>query len=46
MIVAVTGVVPVFIAANEAILPVPLAARPMDGVVLIQLYTVPVTTPL
>ena len=33
-------------AANEAILPVPLAARPMDGVLLVQLYTVPAVAPV
>ena len=46
MIVAVTGLVPVLIAANVAILPVPLAARPMDGVLLVQLYTVPAVAPV
>ena len=46
MIVAVTGVVPVLIALNEAMLPVPLAASPIEVVLLVQLYTVPVTAPL
>jgi hypothetical protein len=46
VIVATTGVVPVFTAVNEAIAPVPLATRPIDGVLLVQLYTVPVTAPL
>lgn len=40
MIVAVTGVVPVLTAANAAMLPVPLAASPIDGVSLVQLYVV------
>ena len=34
------------IAVNAAILPVPLAARPIDVVLLVQLNTVPVTAPL
>ena len=33
--VAVSMVVPAFIAVNEAIFPIPLAARPMDGVLLV-----------
>jgi hypothetical protein len=45
VIVATTGVVPVFTAVNEAISPVPLAARPIDGVLLVQLYVVPATAP-
>jgi len=36
VIVAVTGLVPVFTAVNEAILPLPLAAKPMPGVSLVQ----------
>ena len=44
--VAVTGAVPVLIALKEAMLPVPLAARPIDVVLLVQLYTVPGTAPL
>src|SRR5919112_1724492 len=36
--VAVTGAVPVLTAAKEAILPEPLAARPMEGVLFVQLY--------
>src|ERR1700733_3722218 len=35
--VAVTGLPPVFTALKAAILPVPLAAKPMDGVLLVQL---------
>ena len=46
VIVAVTGVTPVLTAANEAMLPVPLAAKPMDVVLFVQLYTVPATAPL
>ena len=37
VIVAVTGVLPLFCAMNGAILPVPFAARPMVGVSLVQL---------
>ena len=35
--VAVTGAVVVFVAVKEAILPVPLPAKPMEGVLFIQL---------
>ena len=47
--VAVTGAVPVLMAVKLAILPVPLAARPMDVVLFVQLNTVPgglVTAPV
>ena len=44
--VAVTGIVPVLIALKDAMFPDPLAARPMDGVLLVQLYIVPATGPL
>ena len=37
---------PPLTAAKEAILPVPLAARPMDGLLLVQLYTVPAVAPV
>ena len=37
VIVATTGAVPVLIAVKEAILPVPVAASPIDGVLLVQL---------
>ena len=43
VMVAVTGAAPAFVAVNEGILPVPLAARPMDVVLLIQLKAVPAT---
>ena len=46
VIVAVTGTVPALMAVNEPILPVPLAASPIDGVLFTQLYTVPGTNPL
>ncbi len=36
VIVAITGVVPVFIALNVEIFPVPLADSPIDGVLLVQ----------
>ena len=38
VIVAVIGLLVLFIALNEGILPVPLAAKPMPGVSLTQLY--------
>jgi len=44
--VAVIGALVVLVAANEAMLPVPLAARPIAVLLLVQLYTVPVTAPL
>ena len=37
VIVAVTGVVPVLVAVKLEILPEPLAARPIDGKLLVQL---------
>jgi hypothetical protein len=45
VIVAVTGVLPALMAMNDGIVLVPAAARPMDGLLLIQLYTVPATGP-
>ena len=38
VIVAETDALPVFMAVNGAMVPVPLAASPMDGFVLVQLY--------
>ena len=38
--VATMGEEPVFTAMNEAILPEPVAARPIDGVLLVQAYVV------
>ena len=35
VIVAITGTVPVLVAVKEAILPVPLAASPMEVVLLV-----------
>ena len=40
MIVAVTGAVVAFVAVNDAISPVPEAARPIDVVLFVQLYTI------
>jgi hypothetical protein len=37
VMVPVTGVVPVLVAINDPMLPVPLAARPIDGVLFTQL---------
>ena len=45
VIVATIGAPPLLIAVKEAISPEPLAARPMDGVLLVQLNTVPGTAP-
>ena len=38
--VAITGKLVRFTAVNGAILPAPLAANPMDGKLLVQLYTI------
>lgn len=43
VIVAITGVVPVFVAGKEGIFPVPLAARPIDGVSLVHAKVEPAT---
>lgn len=43
---AVTGAVPLLTALKDTILPVPDAGRPMEAVLLVQLYTVPATGPL
>ena len=45
VMVAVIATDVVLMAVKLAILPVPLAANPIDGVLLVQLYTVPVTVP-
>ena len=37
VIVAVTGAVPLLAAANEAMLPVPVAARPIEVLLFVQL---------
>ena len=42
IILALTVVLPVFVAVNEGISPVPLAGKPMDGVSLVQVYEVAV----
>lgn len=46
VMVAVIGAVLVFTAVNDEMLPVPLAANPMDGVLLLHVKTVPATEPL
>lgn len=46
VMVAVTGVLPVLIAINDGIVLAPLAPRPMDGLLFVQLYTVPATGPV
>ena len=43
VIVAVTGALDVFVAVNAAILPEPLAAKPIEAVVFVQAYVVPNT---
>lgn len=43
--VAVTGTSPLLIAVKDGMLPLPLAANPMEVVLLVQLYTVPATVP-
>ena len=39
VIVAVTGLLVVLVATNAGILPVPLAAKPMELLLFVQLYT-------
>ena len=46
VMVAVTGVLPVLMAVNDGIVLAPLAPNPMDGLLFIQLYTVPATGPV
>jgi hypothetical protein len=46
VIVAVTAVLVVLIAVNTGIFPFPLAAKPMDGLLLVQLNPVPLTAPV
>ena len=41
VIVAITGVIPVFVVAKLGILPLPDAARPIDGVSFVQSKVVP-----
>jgi hypothetical protein len=45
VIVATTFVIPAFVAVKEGMLPVPLPARPMDGVLLTHAKVVPPTGP-
>ena len=40
VIVAVSGAVPALVAVNAAIFPEPLAAKPIEGELLVQLYTI------
>jgi hypothetical protein len=46
MMVAVTGAVVLFTAVNELIFPVPLAAKPIDGVLFAQLNTILLPAPM
>ena len=41
VIVAITGTVPGFVAVNDGIVPLPLAARPMVGSLFVQANVVP-----
>ena len=43
VIVAVTGALDVLVAVNAAILPEPLAAKPIEVVLFVQAYVVPLT---
>ena len=43
---AMTATAPPFTAAKAAMLPLPLAASPIDASLLVQLYTVPATAPV
>ena len=46
VMVAVTGAEVLLIPVNEEISPVPLAANPIAGLLLVQLYIVPLTVPV
>ena len=46
VMVAVALVDPALVAVNEGMFPVPLAARPMEVSLLVQVIVVPLTTPL
>lgn len=46
VIVAVTGVDPALVAVKPAMFPVPLAPRPIEVLLFVQLYTVPATAPV
>ena len=45
VIVAVTGIGPVFVATKGEMFPVPFAARPIEVLLFVQLNTVPPTVP-
>jgi hypothetical protein len=46
VIVATTGAVPLLIAVNDGIFPVPLTANPIDGSLFVHVYVVPATGPV
>ena len=46
VIVATSSIVPVFVTANDVIVPLPAAARPILIFEFVQLYVVPLTAPL
>ena len=45
VIVAVIGALVVFVAVNDGIFPLPLAAKPMEVLLFVQLNPVPLTAP-
>ena len=46
VMVAVTGTLELFIPLNALISPVPLAAKPIEVLLLVQVYVEPVTVPV
>ena len=44
--IAVTATLPLLMAVNDGILPVPVAAKPMPALLFVQLYTLPLTEPV
>jgi len=46
VMVAVTAVLPVLVAVNAAIFPLPLAGKPIEVLLFVQLKPVPVTDPV
>ena len=46
VIVAVTGALVIFIAVNDAIFPLLLAAKPIEVLLFVQLNVVPLTAPI
>lgn len=46
VMVAITGALVVFVAVNDGIFPLPLAAKPMEVLLFVQLNPVPLTAPV